>query len=144
MCEESLMCTLSPSPLWDTNLCSGQIPLLVHGYCLYEHVAYLPALSANCFLQECCLSVGLVEDDPETGGYRFCGTDPRKKNGSGSISVDRFLNRLLGLLISEQAALFSYFEATLASEVKTARSKGEIPVRRRSATDNCSLKMDAG
>ncbi len=36
----------------------------------------------------------------------------------------RFLNRLLGLPVSQQNLLFSYFEKTLVAEIQAAKSEG--------------------
>jgi hypothetical protein len=87
---------------------------------------YLLAVAAF-LLQECCKAVALIENDVASGGYIICGS--HFSNQGEGATVDRFLNRLLGLCIAEQAALFSYFEAALASEIKSAKSRGEMSVR---------------
>jgi len=82
-------------------------------------------------MQECCVSVGLFEqNEEETPSHHFT-TDPssigtpyqRKLKGLG---MDRFLNRLLGLKIEEQACLFEYFEATYKAMRNVAKLNGEI------------------
>eukprot|EP00873_Tetraselmis_striata_P036348 jgi/Tetstr1/456612/TSEL_043315.t1 len=81
-------------------------------------------------MQECCISVGLFDpsDDAEVVevGHTSWGGRIQKKKRKNNISVDRFLNRLLGLKIEEQGLLFDYFEATYKAMHTAERLKGGI------------------
>jgi hypothetical protein len=93
--------------------------------------------------QECGRNVGIF--DVVDGDLELHPSVVSKGNGGGGlpvqmgkeIKVAQFLNRMLGLKIEEQAALFDYFEATYQALRRTAKMNGEISVRTTSCVCVC-------
>ncbi|XP_057295690.1 protein strawberry notch homolog 1-like [Hydractinia symbiolongicarpus] len=62
------------------------------------------------------IGIGLVQKDERTGVYSIADKD--------YTNISRFLNRILGLTVALQNALFSYFTETLAAVIKEAKRSG--------------------